>query len=236
VSTHPEHPLFSRESLRLACRVLIVIAAACAGALVAACGGDATPAPGAKPTGAPAVAAAPAAPARGADAGAGPSPTAGMPPLPKRDFQERDFAESDINRDPFRGFAADLLAQNKKSFAVQRKVLIDRYSLEELKLVGLVIGAPSRALLIDPTGFGWVAKVGDFVGKPELVHSGGPNGADVPINWRVDRIRAGDIVLVREDPSHPEIPPTTRVIALRNVEETAAGGKGPGVSTADKQP
>jgi type IV pilus assembly protein PilP len=36
----------------------------------------------------------------------------------------------------------------------------------------------------------------------------------VAINWRVDRIRENDIVFLREDPSHPEIPPTNRVIVL----------------------
>jgi type IV pilus assembly protein PilP len=97
-----------------------------------------------------------------------------------------------------------------------------------------VTGNPSRALLIDPTGLGWVAKVGDFVGKPEVVHSGGPTGADVPINWRVDRIRVGDVVLIREDPSHPEIPPATRVIALRAVDEAVAN-RGAGVTSVDKQ-
>jgi len=158
-----------------------------------------------------------------------------MPPLPKRDFQERDFAESDINRDPFRSFAADLAAQSKRTFQVQRKVLVDRYALEELRLAGIVTGSPSRALLLDPTGLGWVAKVGDFVGKPEIVHSGGPTGADVPINWRVDRIRVGDIVLVREDPSHPEIAPATRVIALRVVEEAVAN-RGPGMTMVGGQP
>jgi len=166
------------------------------------------------PAAAPAAAAAPTAkPRSGAD---------GMPALPKREFQERDFAESDANRDPFHGFAADLAQQNKKVFSVQRRVLVDRYTLEELKLVGLVNGSPSRALLTDPTGFGWIARVGDFVGKSELVHSGGPTGADVPLNWRVDRIRGSDVVFVREDPSHPEIPPTTRVIALRNLDDVPA--------------
>lgn len=162
------------------------------------------------------------------------SPTASMPALPKRDFQERDFAESDANRDPFRSFAADLVAQAKTRVVIQRKVLVDRYSLEELKLVGLVTGNPSRALLIDPTGLGWIAKVGDFVGKPELVHSGGPTGTDVPINWRVDRIRTSDVVFVREDPSHPEIPPTTRVIALRALEE--ASPRTAGITAADRNP
>lgn len=162
------------------------------------------------------------------------SPTANMPPLPKRDFQERDFAESDGNRDPFRSFAADLVAQAKTRVVIQRKVLVDRYSLEELKLVGLVTGNPSRALLIDPTGLGWIAKVGDFVGKPELVHSGGPTGTDVPINWRVDRIRSSDVVFIREDPSHPEIPPTTRVIALRALEESTP--RTAGITAADRNP
>jgi type IV pilus assembly protein PilP len=192
------------------------------------CGGDEpvkAPAASAAPPPAAAAPAPPPAPVR--------SPTEGMAPLPKRDFQERDFAESDANRDPFRGFAADLAQQNKKVFTVQRRVLVDRYSLEELKLVGLVNGSPSRALLIDPTGFGWIARVGDFVGKSELVHSGGPSGADVPLNWRVDRIRGVDVVLVREDPSHPEIPPTTRVIALRNVDETPAS-KAQGLTVAGR--
>jgi type IV pilus assembly protein PilP len=170
-----------------------------------------------------------------ADGGVAPSPTAGMPPLPKRDFQERDFAESDQSRDPFRGFQADLIQQTKQRFTVQRKVLVDRYALEELKLVGLINGVPSRALLIDPSGLGWNAKVGDFVGKPEIVHSGGPTGADVPINWRVDRIRQGDVVFIREDPAHPEIPPTTRVIALRTVDEKGAV-KGTGVTPTEGQP
>ncbi len=209
----------------------IILALAVVALVLGGCGGDE------KPTGQPVKpigGSAPATPAPGqtAQAAGSASPVAGMAPLPLRDFQERDFAESDVNRDPFRSFAADLIAQNKTRITIQRKVLVDRYSLEELKLVGLVQGAPSRALLIDPTGLGWVAKVGDFVGKPELVHSGGPTGTDVPINWRVDRIRPADVIFVREDPSHPEIPPTTRVIALRNVEEASV--KTSGITAAEK--
>lgn len=209
--------------------------ALCAIVALAGCGGDPPKQggpitiPGAPPAGSGQPAAAPGAPAGTASAAA----SAGMPPLPMREFQERDFAESDVNRDPFRNFAADLVAQSKTRITIQRKVLVDRYALEELKLVGLVNGNPSRALLVDPTGLGWVAKVGDFVGKPELVHSGGPTGTDVPINWRVDRIRGGDVVFVREDPSHPEIPPTTRVIALRALEESAP--RTAGITPADKQ-
>ena len=223
-----------RRSLPL-WRVAALVAVAPLAAALAACGSE-EPVKSA-PSAAPPAASAPAPAAAGkpaASGGAAASPTAGMPPLPKREFQERDFAESDTNRDPFRSFASEMREQNKSRFTVQRKVLVERYALEELKLVGIVNGNPSRALLIDPTGFGWIAKVGDFVGKPEMVHSGGPSGTDVPINWRVDRIRPSDVVFVREDVAHPDIPPTTRVIALRVVDEETAAFKGQGVTIAAK--
>jgi type IV pilus assembly protein PilP len=51
-----------------------------------------------------------------------------------------------------------------------------------------------------------------------VVHAGGPGGVDYELNWRVDRIREGDLVLVREDPAHADVPPATRVIALRTAE------------------
>jgi type IV pilus assembly protein PilP len=214
--------------------IIITAATLALAALLAGCGGDDVIKGGDAPKTLPgAPTGQPGAPAATAAAAAA-SPTANMPPLPLRDFQERDFAESDANRDPFRSFVADLAARNKTPITIQRKVLVDRYSLEELKLVGLVTGAPSRALLIDPTGLGWGAKVGDFVGKPEMVHSGGPSGTDVPINWRVDRIRGSDVVFVREDPSHPEIPPTTRVIALRSVEGEGQT-KTSGITTPERQ-
>ena len=160
-----------------------------------------------------------------ADAGAPIDPLAKLPPLPLREFQERDFAETDQSRDPFRSFVQVFVQQAASHSVLQRKVLVERYALDELHLVGIVLGSPSRALLTDPSTLGWVAKVGDFVGKSELVHAGGPTGTDVAVNWRVDRIRDGDVVFIREDPSHPEIPPTTRVIALRTPEEEA-GQKG----------
>lgn len=147
-----------------------------------------------------------------------------LPPLPVREFQESDFAESDRSRDPFRSFEGVFAAQAKGRVQVQRQVLVDRYALDELKLVGVVTRGAPRALFTDPTGLGWVAKVGDFIGKPEIVQAGGPAGMDVAINWRVDRIREGDVVFVREDPTHPEIAPTTRVIALYPVEDEAARG------------
>ena len=190
--------------------------------VVAACGDETGNAPPKPPPGAqmtPQPAAPEAAPSASASAAA--SRLAKLPPLPLREFQERDFSETEQSRDPFRSFVQVFVQQAQTRSVLQRKVLVDRYALDELHLVGIVLGAPSRALLTDPSGLGWVAKVGDFVGKSELVHAGGPTGTDVAVNWRVDRIRDGDLVFIREDPSHPEIPPTTRVITLRTPEEEA---------------
>ncbi|WP_437980789.1 pilus assembly protein PilP [Sorangium sp. So ce117] len=149
-----------------------------------------------------------------------------LPPLPLREFQEADFSESDRSRDPFRSFESLFATQARGRVTIQRQVLVDRFALDELRLVGVVSRAPARALLTDPTGLGWVVKVGDFVGKAEIVHAGGPTGVDVAVNWRIDRIRDSDVVFIREDPSHPEIPPTTRVIALRPLGEEGEAALG----------
>lgn len=183
------------------------------------------PPPGQQPqqgAGTPAQASAP---VRQVDAGADAAvESPATAPLPVRVFQESDFVETDQSRDPFRSFEGMFVTQAKGRVVQQRQVLVDRFALDELKLVGVVTrGAPS-ALFTDPTGLGWIVKIGDFLGKAELVHVGGPTGSDVAVNWRVDRIRAADIVFVREDPSHPEIPPVTRVIALYPVEEDRALG------------
>jgi type IV pilus assembly protein PilP len=140
----------------------------------------------------------------------------------KVEFLEQDFVETERNRDPFRSYAASFANTDTKLPTKQRDVMLDRYAIDELKLVGIVTGGTEhRAMLIDPTGKGWIVKRGQFIGKEEIVHGKGSTGADYALNWRVDRIRDGDLVLVREDPAHPDIPPATRVIPLRPDSETA---------------
>lgn len=155
-----------------------------------------------------------------------PPPSATAAPLaastaPKLEFGENDFTESDRNRDPFRTYAAVLGPEVKKVAHVQKEVILPQFSLDELKLVAIVTGGEyPRAMVIDPAGKGWVIKRGDWVGRPEVVHIGGANGTDYQINWRVNKVREGDIVFTREDPAQPGIPPASRVIALRNDEQT----------------
>ncbi|MRG96475.1 pilus assembly protein PilP [Polyangium spumosum] len=161
----------------------------------------------------------------GADGGARAPKAAASAELPQREFGEVDFTETEKNRDPFRGFASVFAQQAKGRTVVQRQVVIERYALDELELKGIVTRSQPRALFTDPANVGWVVKVGDYVGKPEIVRTGGPAGIDVAINWRVDRIRDGDVVFVREDPAHPEIAPVTRVIALFPTENANNEGR-----------
>ncbi len=152
------------------------------------------------------------------DAGVVATPSAAptTAPPPRMDFAENDFAETDRNRDPFRTYVSVVGPEEKKVAHVQREVILPQFSLDELKLVAIVTGGEyPRAMLVDPAGKGWVIKRGDWVGRPEVVHLGGANGADYQINWRVDKVRDGDIVFTREDPAQPGIPPASRVIALR---------------------
>jgi len=199
---------------------------AIAGMTLAGCGDDKPQQPelqGAQQDGAAPQpqAAIPQTPALGANGKPGPAPMpSNLPPLPVRDIQEKDFTESPTNRDPFRSYEDSFkTVAAVKKVTVNRDVLIGRYALDELKIVGIVTGSTGRVLIDDPTGLGWVIKVGDYVGKPEVIHSAGTSGNDVSVNWRVDRIRPNDVVFVREDPSRPDVPPTTRVLSMRTEEE-----------------
>jgi type IV pilus assembly protein PilP len=134
---------------------------------------------------------------------------------PPVQFQETDFAESERSRDPFRSFANAFAEEARTRVKSQREVVLDQYTLDELKLVGIVTRIqPERALLIDPTGKGHIVTRGQFVGRAEVVQ-GGTSGADYEINWRVERIRDTDVVFVRDDPNNPDVPSATRIVALR---------------------
>jgi type IV pilus assembly protein PilP len=138
------------------------------------------------------------------------------PPIGRMEFAENDFVESDRNRDPFRTYVATFTPPERQRTAQnQRAVILPQFSIDELKLVAIVTGGEyPRAMMIDPGGKGWVLKRGDFVGRPEIVHIGGANGADYQLNWRVDKVRDGDLVFIREDPAQPGIPPVSRVVTL----------------------
>jgi type IV pilus assembly protein PilP len=141
-------------------------------------------------------------------------------PAPKVALHEEDFSESERSRDPFHAFADAFVVKSARRNAQRQMVLLEQYALEDLKLVGIVTGIePARAMLVDPTGQGHVIHRNELIGRAERVQTGGPNGAEFEINWRVERIRGSDVVLVREDPSNPDVPTATRVLALRPEEQ-----------------
>jgi type IV pilus assembly protein PilP len=152
-------------------------------------------------------------PQRAAQAAAA-SASAAAPETKAAEYTENDFVESDHNRDPFRSFLIQNQNAGKQVFN-QRKTELSNYSVDELRLMAIVLGADQpRAMFIDPSGKGTVVYKGTFICRPEVVHIGGSNGPEYQLNWRVDRIREGDVVLIREDPAQPAIPPATRVIPL----------------------
>ncbi len=136
-------------------------------------------------------------------------------------YTDDDFSELDIqNRDPFRSYANAFKAQ--AAAPAQRRVLLPSTSLDEMKLIAIVTGiATPRAMLTDTAQVGHVIRRGDYIGRPEVVQTGGSEGMPVTLNWRVDRIRPGSVVLTREDPTSPDKPPLTRVMPLHE------GGEAP---------
>jgi type IV pilus assembly protein PilP len=146
-------------------------------------------------------------------------PSVDMPPLPKVQFQEEDFAESERSRDPFRSYE-DLFVEKADRRSLQRaKVLLEEFSLDDLKLIGVISRiVPAKAMVVDPSGKGHVIERNDLVGRAERVQAGSSND-EFEINWRVDRIRESDVVFVREDPANPDVPSATRVLSLRTAQE-----------------
>lgn len=141
------------------------------------------------------------------------------------DVQENEFNESERSRDPFRSAMEIFSAQPEDKRKGQRKVELAEFSVADLKLVGIVSNSqPPMALLVDPRGKGHTVVRGMFIGRAEEVQSAGKTGARYEVNWKIDRIRDGSIVLIREDPRNPDVPGTSKVIWLRPDEEPETAG------------
>lgn len=163
--------------------------------------------------------------ASAATASAAPPAAPAPPPVARREFPEADFTETERSRDPFRPYAKKFAEEVKGRVKSQRQVLLAEFSVDDLKLIGIVTRLePARAMLVDPTGKGHVVRRGDFVGRADVVQMSGTSGATYELNWRLDRIRDGDVVLVREDPNNPDVPAATKVIPLRPEGGVVTGG------------
>jgi Tfp pilus assembly protein PilP len=88
----------------------------------------------------------------------------------KRQLTNEDFKETATNRDPFRSFLSTFATQvvNVKP---QHRILLDKFALEELKLVAIVggNGLSPRAMFVDPTGTGQSVVRGDHMSKADAL-------------------------------------------------------------------
>jgi type IV pilus assembly protein PilP len=158
-------------------------------------------------------------PPAGAPGAPGPHPSvvasASVADLPKLVFNDSDFTESDTSRDPFHNFAKLFAPTAASISAPQYTVILDKFSVDELKLVAIVKSNEGmRAMFVDPQGKGWVVTRGMHIGKGEIVRLGTGITSAYPLFWKVDQIKDDSVVLVREDALHPEVPPTYREIPL----------------------
>ena len=137
------------------------------------------------------------------------------------ELREEDFVEDDVrNRDPFRSYAHIFKVSPPK--IVQRRVLMPDVAIDDMRVIAIVTRIPQpRAMIVDPAGVGHIVRRGDYIGRAEVVRTGGADGITVTLNWRVERIRPSEVVLVREDPTAPDRAPLRRVLPLHDEEEEA---------------
>jgi hypothetical protein len=103
---------------------------------------------------------------------------------------------------------------------VQRRVLMDATSVDEMRLIAIISGvANPSAMLLDGQGTGHTVHRGDYVGRAEYVSTGGADSVPITLNWRVDRISPTEVVLSREDPGSPNQMGLTRVLPLHDATE-----------------
>lgn len=138
-------------------------------------------------------------------------------------FADEDFVEVELqNRDPFRSFAFQMEGTSTP-VVVSRYVKMGDLAIDDMRLIAIVTGGMRPyAMVLDNQGMGHVIEVRDYIGRPEIVQTGGSESMPIQLNWRVDRIRDGEVVLAREDPTAPNQPPVFRTMQLHPEGEAAS--------------
>jgi Tfp pilus assembly protein PilP len=135
-----------------------------------------------------------------------PKPAEKPKPQAQLELTEVDFIEGANNRDPFRSFLAEFKPKTVRRGPVQRKVILPRYGLDELRLIAVVSGRSvrARAMFRDPKGLGVAVKRGDRISKSEA---------------RVKRILRDSVVVEVQERSEDRSQVAERVIELHPKEE-----------------
>ncbi len=139
-------------------------------------------------------------------------------------YADSDFVEADTNRDPFRAYTSLFQPHTTEIRETQRIVVMRDVPVDEMHLIAIVSGvANPSAMLTGTDGTGFTVHRGDFLGRAEIVQTGGEDSVPVTLNWRIERIRDDAVILSREDPTAPNRPPLTREIPLHDPSEVAGG-------------
>lgn len=119
---------------------------------------------------------------------------------------EEAFEESATNRDPFRSFVNQFATTDRTARARQRRVLMRRFGLDELKLIAVVVGSATRpmAMFKDPKGLGVTVKRGDFISKSEA---------------RVKQILRDKVIVEIEERAEDRVKRTDRMVMLHPRDE-----------------
>ena len=117
---------------------------------------------------------------------------------------EKDFVEATTNRDPFRSFMLLFNKVSNSTVVIQRRVLLKRFSLDQLRLMAIISGNTRPiAMFVDPTGKGVTIKRGDYVSKSE---------------GRVKQILHDKVIIEIEEKTESGTSSTDRVILLHDKE------------------
>lgn len=79
-------------------------------------------------------------------------------------FESKKFEYNPVGRrDPFKSFIIEI-DQERQGNTAKNHLL--RFALSELKLIGIMSNIPvPKAMMEDPTGKGWIVKIGTSIGK-----------------------------------------------------------------------
>jgi hypothetical protein len=135
------------------------------------------------------------------------------PPLTQAQREAFDHVDPSTLRDPFRRYPDDGCkdcGRGKPNEQILREreaaVPFGDTSVAELVVRGTAHGSrDGYAIIADGRGRSAVVAVGSRIGRPIV------RGAEI-IDWRVDRVRDGEVVLVEESLSDPAATPKTMVL------------------------